>query len=83
MLVYFNHVVLIPKTYKCPKIFFLLLRIFFKVVTEDHSILHVIDEDIAALRYSHSDLCSVLCGCVWRCTDVILVSFFDITLFYF
>ena len=33
------------------------------------------------LRYSHSDLYSVLCGCVWGYTDFILVSFFAITLF--
>ena len=65
-MVYFNHVVLILKMYKYPRIF-LLLRIFLKVVTEGHSILHIFDEDIVAsgifsLRF-------VLCS-VWLCLRV-------------
>ena len=49
------------------RFFLLLLRIFFKVVTEDRSIPHVFDEDIDA-----SEIFSfrfVLCS-VWQCLEV-------------
>ena len=69
VLVYFNHVVLLLKMYKYPRIF-LLLRIFFKFVTEGHSILHVFC--MSSMKTVASEMFSfrfVLCF-VWLCLGV-------------
>ena len=55
--------------------FFLLVRIFLKVVTEGYSILHVIDEDIVASEiYSFK---FVLCS-VWLCLGHTQILYYQV-----